>query len=120
MQLKFLWILPLILSSPFSEFTRIRRTAKGDNVPIEAGQPMWAHGNKCTMLDKWAVGQGDGCNGDEWAEGTGYNGDGWAGGMGCNRDQWAREISAMGMSGLGGKGEMDDTDEPEVLNGLAG
>ncbi|KAG2076412.1 hypothetical protein BDR04DRAFT_1090448 [Suillus decipiens] len=40
--------------SPFSEFTRIRRTAKGDNVPIQAGQPMWAHGNKCTMLDEWA------------------------------------------------------------------
>ncbi|KAG1718039.1 hypothetical protein EDB19DRAFT_1838710 [Suillus lakei] len=28
--------------------------AKGDNVPIQAGQPMWAHGNKCTMLDEWA------------------------------------------------------------------
>ncbi|KAG1829552.1 hypothetical protein F4604DRAFT_2029613 [Suillus subluteus] len=40
--------------SPFSEFTRIRRTAKGDNVPIEANQPTWAHGNKCTMIDRWA------------------------------------------------------------------
>ncbi|KAG2106532.1 uncharacterized protein F5147DRAFT_653784 [Suillus discolor] len=41
---------------------RERRTAKGDNVPIQAGQPMWAHGNKCTMLDEWAV-----SDGDEWA-----------------------------------------------------
>ncbi|KAG2062500.1 hypothetical protein BDR04DRAFT_1123901 [Suillus decipiens] len=106
---------------------------------------MWAHGNKCTMLDEWAVGQGNGCdgdewaegtwyngdewaegtwyngdewaegtwyNGDEWAEGTGYNGDWWAGGMGCNRDQQAREIGAMGMSGLmsgpGGVSTMED------------
>ncbi|KAG1720290.1 hypothetical protein EDB19DRAFT_1836059 [Suillus lakei] len=42
--------------SPFSEFTHIRWTAKGDNVPIEAGQPMLAHGNNCTMLDEWAEG----------------------------------------------------------------
>ncbi|KAG2073305.1 hypothetical protein BDR04DRAFT_1116443 [Suillus decipiens] len=84
---------------------------------------MWAHGNKCTMLDEWAVGQGDVCdgdkwaegtwyNGDKWAEGTGYNGDWWARGMGCNRDQWAREIGAMGMSGqmsgLGGVSTMED------------
>ncbi|KAG2070584.1 hypothetical protein BDR04DRAFT_1118287 [Suillus decipiens] len=29
---------------------------EGDSVPIEAGQPTWAHGNKCTMIDKWASG----------------------------------------------------------------
>ncbi|KAG1718762.1 hypothetical protein EDB19DRAFT_1920080 [Suillus lakei] len=43
-------------ASPFSEFTRMRRTAKGDNVPIQMGQPMWAHGNNCTMIDEWAEG----------------------------------------------------------------
>ncbi|KAG1830861.1 hypothetical protein EV424DRAFT_1343377 [Suillus variegatus] len=37
-------------------YTRIRRTAEGDNVAIEAGQPMWAHGNNCTMVDEWAAG----------------------------------------------------------------
>ena len=37
-------------------YTRIRRTAEGDNVPIEAGQPTWAHGNKCTIIDEWAGG----------------------------------------------------------------
>ncbi|KAG1721750.1 hypothetical protein EDB19DRAFT_1835338 [Suillus lakei] len=45
-------------------YTRMRRTAKGDNVPIQTGQPTWAHGNNCTMIDKWAEGVYDG---DEWA-----------------------------------------------------
>ncbi|KAG1720296.1 hypothetical protein EDB19DRAFT_1836065 [Suillus lakei] len=31
-------------------------TAEGDNVPIPVGQPMWAHGIRCTMVDKWAEG----------------------------------------------------------------
>ncbi|KAG1732336.1 hypothetical protein EDB19DRAFT_1831354 [Suillus lakei] len=99
-------------------YTRIRRTAEGDNVPIEAGQPMWAHGNKCTMIDKWAGGCGlrDGgkyevgkgirymqsvLTGDEWAEG-------WGVGKGkgiryrqsiLTRDEWAEgwgEIYDMG------------------------
>ncbi|KAG1723501.1 hypothetical protein EDB19DRAFT_1834583 [Suillus lakei] len=38
------------------QLVRVRWTAEGDNVPIEAGQPMWAHGNKCTMIDEWAGG----------------------------------------------------------------
>ncbi|KAG1725645.1 hypothetical protein EDB19DRAFT_1914961 [Suillus lakei] len=37
-------------------YTRMRRTAKGDNVPIEMDQPTWAHGNNCTMIDEWAEG----------------------------------------------------------------
>jgi hypothetical protein len=37
-------------------YTRMRRTAKGDNVPIETDQPTWAHGNNCTMIDEWAEG----------------------------------------------------------------
>jgi hypothetical protein len=54
-------------------YTRIRRTAEGDNVPIEVGQPMWAHGNKCTMINKWASG---------WCVPVP---NGWAGGILCRR-----------------------------------
>jgi len=42
--------------SPFSEFTRLRRAAEVDNVPIGTGHPMWAHGNNCTMIYGWAEG----------------------------------------------------------------
>ncbi|KAG2347176.1 hypothetical protein BDR05DRAFT_945548 [Suillus weaverae] len=50
-----------------SACTNMPWTAKGDNVPIEVGQPMWAHGNKCTMLDEWAGAVNAVSDVDEWA-----------------------------------------------------
>jgi hypothetical protein len=63
----------LYISHSTVTYTCIRRTAEGDNVPIEAGQPMWAHGNKCTMIDEWAGG---------WCVPVPH---GWAGGILCGQ-----------------------------------
>ncbi|KAG2149228.1 hypothetical protein DEU56DRAFT_752879 [Suillus clintonianus] len=48
----------------------VQRTAEGDNVPIQTGQPMWAEAGDCTMIDEWAE-AGDCTMIDEWA-GTYY------------------------------------------------
>ncbi|KAG0708418.1 hypothetical protein DFH29DRAFT_1045098 [Suillus ampliporus] len=80
-------------------YTRPRRTAKHDNVPIETGHPMWAHGKNCTLIDRWAKGV-------EIAVNPVYDGDGWANRLKCNGDTWAgkygwaEEYGAMEMGGL--------------------
>jgi len=36
--------------SPFSELTRLRRPAEGDNVACGTGHPTWAEGNNCSII----------------------------------------------------------------------
>ncbi|KAG1843638.1 hypothetical protein C8R48DRAFT_618652, partial [Suillus tomentosus] len=48
------WNVYLDLPHNTVTYTRLRQTAQSDNVPIETGHPMWAHGNNCTMVDEWA------------------------------------------------------------------
>ncbi|KAG2345004.1 hypothetical protein BDR05DRAFT_946977 [Suillus weaverae] len=73
----------------FITYTHLRQAAKSDNVPIEMGQPMWAHGSNCSMIDKWAKGV---YNRDKWAREMGCDGDKWAEVMGCNGDKWAKGL----------------------------
>ncbi|KAG2046508.1 hypothetical protein BDR06DRAFT_977432 [Suillus hirtellus] len=95
------WLFPVIsiLLGDYEE----QRTAEGDNVAIEAGQHMWAHGNNCTMVDEWAaglqVGQGYGVQWRRVGRYAKYNRDGWAGMRSTIGDEWAGGKGAMETSG---------------------